>query len=89
MQLVSPNAIQLTFNAMTVYFFVEVEYWPIVYGIYELMAICSINIALGIVTMIVERCDYIAENGDENEEQPGKPEENKLSNQAEIEPSEI
>jgi len=52
---------------MTVYFFVKVEYWPIVYGCYELIAISSLNFVLGIIVMIIERCDYIAENPKLNE----------------------
>ena len=47
---------------MTVYFFVKVEYWPIVYGVYELIAVSSLYCLLGVLTLIIERCDSIADD---------------------------
>ncbi len=82
MYLISPNLIHIIFNSMNLVYFVEIEYWPIVYGLYELITLSSINILLGIVTMIIERCDYIAEKEEKVEEKSEKPEVNQISNQA-------
>lgn len=60
--IISPNLIQVIFNSMTVYFFVKVEYWPIVYGVCELIAVSSLYCLLATLTLIIERCDSIAED---------------------------
>ncbi len=60
--IISPNLIQVIFNSMTVYFFVKVEYWPIVYGVYELITVSSLYCLLAVLTLIIERCDSIADD---------------------------
>ena len=60
--LISPNLIQVIFNSMTVYFFVKVEYWPIVFGVYELIAVSSLYCLLAFLTLIIERFDSIADD---------------------------
>lgn len=38
----------------------KVGYQPITYAVYELIAISSLNIVIGIAAIIKERCDHIA-----------------------------
>jgi hypothetical protein len=60
--IISPNLIQVIFNSMTVYLFVKMKYWPIVYGVCELIAVSGLYCLLAVLTLIIERCDSIADD---------------------------